>query len=84
MISGPSCCCWTWTCRTSTAARSPPDVRADEIIRDTPIVFLTSLVTPREVAAGKRIEGYPCLSKPTCADDLVRVIEESLATPCAA
>ncbi len=56
-------------------------VRADDFLYGTPIVFLTSLVTPREVAAGKRIEGYPCLSKPTGVDDLVQVIEENLALP---
>ena len=59
-------------------------VQADDSLAGTPIVFLTSLVTPREVAAGKRIEGYPCLSKPTSVEDLVQVIEEILALPCAA
>ena len=54
-------------------------VRADESLGDTAIVFLTSLVTPREVAAGKRIEGCVCLSKPTGVEELVQVIEESLA-----
>ena len=60
------------------------DLRADEFLNDTPIIFLTSLVSPCEVAAGKRIEGYPCLAKPTSLDDLVRVIEENLAQPLAA
>ncbi len=59
-------------------------VRADASIQGTPIVFLTCLVSPREVAAGKRIQGYPCLSKPTGVDELVQVIEESILQPLAA
>lgn len=57
-------------------------VRADAFVGDTPIVFLTSLVTPREVAAGKRIEGCPCLCKPTSVEALVQVIEQNLPLPC--
>lgn len=54
-------------------------IRADEMLRHTAIVFLTSLVTSEEVTAGKRIEGHLCLPKPTCPRSMVHVIEMSLS-----
>ncbi len=57
-------------------------VRADAVMNGTAIVFLSSLVTPYEVALGKRVEGHPCLSKPTSVCELVQTIEDTLALAC--
>lgn len=43
-------------------------VKNDPVIRKTPIVFLTGIVTKEEVAAqGGRIGGYPYIAKPILA-----------------
>ena len=43
-------------------------IKNDPIIRKTPIVFLTGIVTKEEVAAqGGRIGGYPYIAKPILA-----------------
>ena len=57
-------------------------VGADEEIGGTPVVFLSGLVTSCEVAAGKRVDGHPCLPKPTCVVELVQTIENTLALAC--
>ena len=54
-------------------------IKADPQLHNTAVVFLTSVVTEREVAAGKRIEGFPCLPKPADCKALLRIIEQSLA-----
>ncbi len=54
-------------------------IRADRQLCHTTIVFMTSLVTQKEVDAGKRIEGCLCLPKPTNRKEMLRVIEQSLA-----
>ena len=54
-------------------------IKADPQLHKTAVVFLTSVVTEREVAAGKRIEGFPCLPKPADCKALLRIIEKSLA-----
>ena len=57
-------------------------VSCDKDLGDTPIIFLSSLVSPQEAATGKRVDGHPCLSKPTCVFELVQTIEDTMAVAC--
>ena len=57
-------------------------VGSDDEIGDTAIVFLSSLVSAREAAAGMRVDGHRCLPKPTCVVELVRTIEDTIALAC--
>ena len=57
-------------------------MRADVEMSGTAIVFLSALVSPREASSGKRVEGHPCLPKPTSVCELVQTIEDTLALPC--
>lgn len=52
--------------------------RGDKVLKDLPIVFLTSLISREEAALGRRIEGCPCLAKPASLDDLLQSIQENL------
>lgn len=55
-------------------------LRADPATRAVPIVFLTAVIEPSEVAAqGGMISGYPFVAKPVRKSDLLRVIDENLA-----
>ena len=54
-------------------------VRSDAEIGGTAIVFLSALVSPKESTQGRRVDGYPCLSKPTSVCELVQTIEETIA-----
>ena len=54
-------------------------IKADKELENVAVVFLTSVVTEQEVAAGKRIDGYPCLPKPADCKALLRIIETNLA-----
>ncbi len=52
----------------------------DVLLKHTPIVFLTAIVSPGETGqATRHIGGYPFLAKPVSADALERCIEEHLA-----
>ena len=53
-------------------------IEADPELRNTPIIFLTALVTELETKAGLRIEGHRSLSKPINIPQLINQIEESL------
>lgn len=54
-------------------------LRSDESCRNVPIVFLTSLVTDEEIKpGGGAIGGFPYISKPIRADELIRRVEEQL------
>ena len=53
-------------------------IEADPELRNTPIIFLTALVTELETKAGLRIEGHRSLSKPINIPQLIDQIEESL------
>lgn len=55
------------------------EFKTDEALKDVPIVFLTSLVSAKEAAQGRRIEGHPCLAKPASLDTLLQSIQENLA-----
>ena len=54
-------------------------IARDRNLQGTPILFMTSLISEREVAQGKRIDGFPCVAKPTTIDGLVNSIERQLA-----
>jgi CheY-like chemotaxis protein len=54
-------------------------ITRDRDLQGTPILFMTSLVSEREVAQGKRIDGFPCVAKPITVGGLVSSIEKQLA-----
>jgi CheY-like chemotaxis protein len=53
-------------------------IEADPELRNTPIIFLTALITEPETKAGLRIEGHRSLAKPINIPELIEQIEESL------
>ena len=54
-------------------------ISRDKNLQGTPILFMTSLVSAAEAARGKRIDGFPCIAKPTTLGALVGSIEKQLA-----
>ena len=54
-------------------------VRADNELQNTPIIFLTALVTPAEAKAGVRIDGHSFLAKPIDIQELINTIEGHLS-----
>src|SRR5438876_8756934 len=54
-------------------------IRADPELQNTPIIFLTALVTPSEARAGVHIDGHPFLAKPINIQELIRTIDEHLS-----
>ena len=53
------------------------DLKEDPQLKDVPIVFLTALVSAKEVGAqGRDIGGYPFLAKPVDPDKVVEAIEK--------
>jgi DNA-binding response OmpR family regulator len=55
-------------------------IRADPELQNTPIIFLTALVTPSEAKAGVRIDGHPILAKPINIQELINTIDKHLRT----
>jgi CheY-like chemotaxis protein len=55
-------------------------MRADPELQNTPIIFLTALVTRAEAKAGLHIDGHPFLAKPINIPELINAIEGSLPT----
>jgi len=53
-------------------------IQADPELSNTPIIFLTALVTRAEAKDGLHIEGRPSLAKPISIPELISVIEENL------
>ena len=53
-------------------------IRADPELQNTPIIFLTALVTPAEAKAGVHIDGHPFLAKPVNIQELMSAIDEHL------
>ena len=53
-------------------------MRADPRLRNTPIIFLTALVTRAEANAGLHIDGHPFLAKPINIQELINAIEGHL------
>ena len=54
-------------------------IEADPELHNTPIVFLTGLVTRAEVKSGLRVQGHPFLAKPVSIPELINAIERHLA-----
>jgi putative two-component system response regulator len=53
-------------------------IRADSELQNTPIIFLTALVTRAEANAGLHIDGHPFLAKPINIQELIKTIEGHL------
>src|ERR1700736_5649311 len=53
-------------------------IKADPALHQTPIVFLTGLVTKAEARSGLQIQGHPFLAKPISIPELVAGIERNL------
>jgi CheY-like chemotaxis protein len=53
-------------------------IEADPELHDTPIIFLTALVTRAETKSGLTIQGHPFLAKPVSIPELINAIEEHL------
>ena len=56
-------------------------IRSDPELQNTPIIFLTALVTPTEAKAGVHIDGHPFLAKPVNIQELMSAIDEYLPAP---
>ena len=59
-------------------------IEADRELHDTPIIFLTALVTHGEATGGLQIQGHPFVAKPISIPELIDAIEKYLpaATEC--
>ena len=53
-------------------------IQADRELHDTPIIFLTALVTKAEAKSGLHIEGHPVVAKPINIPELIETIEAHL------
>jgi CheY-like chemotaxis protein len=53
-------------------------IEADVGLQNTPIIFLTALVTRAEAKSGLTIQGHPFLAKPVSIPELINAIEEHL------
>jgi CheY-like chemotaxis protein len=53
-------------------------IRADGELHNTPIIFLTGLVTKGEAKSGLQIDGHPVLAKPISIPELIETIETHL------
>jgi CheY-like chemotaxis protein len=53
-------------------------IQADRELHDTPIIFLTALVTHGEAQSGLHIQGHPFVAKPISIPELIDAIEKHL------
>lgn len=53
-------------------------IEADRELHNTPIIFLTALVTHGEATAGLQIQGHPFVAKPISIPELIDAIEKHL------
>jgi CheY-like chemotaxis protein len=53
-------------------------IRADPELQNTPIIFLTALVTRAEAKTGLHIDGHPFLAKPISIPEVIEAIEQIL------
>jgi CheY-like chemotaxis protein len=53
-------------------------IEADRELHDTPIIFLTALVTHGEATGGLQIQGHPFVAKPISIPELIDAIEKHL------
>jgi two-component system sensor histidine kinase/response regulator len=54
-------------------------IEADPELKNTPIIFLTALVTRAEAKSGLNIQGHSFLAKPVSIPELIDAIEEHLS-----
>jgi two-component system sensor histidine kinase/response regulator len=54
-------------------------IEADPELKNTPIIFLTALVTRVEANSGLNIQGHSFLAKPVSIPELINAIEEHLS-----
>ena len=55
-------------------------IQADRELHDTPIIFVTALVTHGEAKSGLHIQGHPLVAKPISIPELIDAIEKHLPT----
>jgi CheY-like chemotaxis protein len=53
-------------------------IQADPELQNTPIIFITALVTRAEAKSGLNIQGHPFLAKPVSIPELINAIEKHL------
>jgi CheY-like chemotaxis protein len=53
-------------------------IEADRELHDTPIIFLTALVTHGEAKSGLHVQGHPLVAKPISIPELIDAIEKHL------
>jgi CheY-like chemotaxis protein len=53
-------------------------IEGDRELHDTPIIFLTALVTHGEAKSGLHVQGHPLVAKPISIPELIEVIEKHL------
>jgi CheY-like chemotaxis protein len=53
-------------------------IQADRELHDTPIIFVTALVTQGEAKSGLLIQGHPLVAKPISIPELIEAIEKHL------
>jgi CheY-like chemotaxis protein len=53
-------------------------IEADQELHDTPIIFLTALVTHGEAMSGLQMQGHPMVAKPISIPELIEAIEKHL------
>jgi len=53
-------------------------IEADRELHETPIIFLTALVTHSEANSGLHIQGHPLVAKPISIPELIDAIEKHL------
>src|SRR3954467_3049391 len=58
-------------------------IQADRELHDTPIIFLTALVTHGEAQSGLHVQGHPLVAKPISIPELIDAIEKHLPAPAA-
>jgi CheY-like chemotaxis protein len=51
-------------------------IEADRELHDTPIIFLTALVTHVEAKSGLHVQGHPLVAKPISIPELIEAIEK--------
>jgi two-component system, OmpR family, response regulator len=56
-------------------------IESDRQLHNTPIIFLTALVTHGEVKSGLHIQGHPLVAKPISIPELVEAIEKHFPVP---
>jgi CheY-like chemotaxis protein len=54
-------------------------IQADSQLQNTPIIFLTALVTRAEAKAGLQTQGHSFVAKPVSIPELINAIEKHLA-----